>query len=317
MPTEDFGAYTQGLTANTQVSSTYEGRHITLLEEELAHVNNGTGYPIKGQPVVWGSVGLQGVGVLMNITPTAVTDLCVIDTEGIWNLTVTATDDAVGAGGVVVGGDILYINTSTCVISKINNTATQIPFGLALGGLAQDVTAVIAVKVHYDPSLDTADRMYKTVATGGLGKRWTGLLEAGASEGVCEYLDAQVDGLQTGGIYGWGFWMELQATFTSNGSLLVAQDIGIYDAGATIVGNARIVMTQMMAPLAAAPATFHWFRLNLAAAGGAATAVFATANFASIGYAPDVVINNANKLGNVPLFDDAGLGLCYVEVFSA
>ena len=75
----------------------------------------------------------------------------------------------------------------------------------------------------------------------------------------------------------------------------------------------------MQAILAEDPATsFHWFRLNLAAAGGAADAIFATANFASMAYTADAVDNaGANKLGNVALFQDAGLGICYVEVFSA
>ncbi|MCK5018850.1 MAG: hypothetical protein KAS32_17440, partial [Candidatus Peribacteraceae bacterium] len=79
------------------------------------------------------------------------TDLIAVDTEGIWNLTVLATDDAAGAGGVVRAGDPLYISTTTALISKIRNLVTQIPFGYALGGIAQDQSEVIAVKVHWDP----------------------------------------------------------------------------------------------------------------------------------------------------------------------
>ena len=75
----------------------------------------------------------------------------------------------------------------------------------------------------------------------------------------------------------------------------------------------------MQAILAETPATsFHWFRLNLAAAGGTATAVIAAANPESVGFVIDAVDNGgANKIGNVPLFDIVGHGIGFVEVFSA
>ena len=140
MPTEDWGLYEQGLTTGTQVSSTYEGRHITATAAELNH-GNVLGVVTKGYPVIFGinAATAHGVGVAFN-TEVAGTDLIAVDTEGIWNLTVTATDDAAGAGGVVRAGDPLYINTATARISKSRPLVTQIPFGYALGGLAQDVT---------------------------------------------------------------------------------------------------------------------------------------------------------------------------------
>ena len=42
MPTQDFGVYPDSLTAGTQVSSTYEGRHITIREDEVIHAPNNT-----------------------------------------------------------------------------------------------------------------------------------------------------------------------------------------------------------------------------------------------------------------------------------
>ncbi len=150
MPTEDWGLYEQGLTTGTQVSSTYEGRHITATAAELNHGNQTV--VTKGYPVIFGinAASAYGVGVAFN-TEVAGTDLIAVDTEGIWNLTVLATDDAAGAGGVVRAGDPLYISTTTALISKIRNLVTQIPFGYALGGIAQDQSEVIAVKVHWDP----------------------------------------------------------------------------------------------------------------------------------------------------------------------
>lgn len=148
MPTQDWGVYPDSLTRGTEVSSTSEGRHITAMASEL---NHGTGLAVvtKGYPVVFGTVaGNHGVGIAFN-TEVAGTDLISVDTEGIWNLQVQASDDL--GNSLVTGGDPLFINTTTCVISKIRNNATQIPFGYALGQVNGGDADVIAVKVHWDP----------------------------------------------------------------------------------------------------------------------------------------------------------------------
>ena len=148
MPTQAFGVYAAEGTLGDQVSSTYEGRHVTLLASEINHGNVLT-VVTKGYPVIFGTVaGNHGVGIALN-TEVAGTDLIAIDTEGIWDVSVVATDDV--AGSLVTGGDPLYINTTTAVVSKIRNLVTQIPFGYALGQVASGATAVIAVKVHWDP----------------------------------------------------------------------------------------------------------------------------------------------------------------------
>jgi len=147
MPTQDFGVYPDSLTAGTEVSSTYEGRHVTVTAAELL-TSDGSGIATKGLPCVFGLIaGNQGVGVCF--ATGTLTDLIAIDTEGIWNLSVVATDD--GGAMLVSGGDPLYIHRTTGVISKIRNNATQIPFGYALGQITAGATAVIAVKVHWDP----------------------------------------------------------------------------------------------------------------------------------------------------------------------
>jgi len=104
----------------------------------------------KGYPVIFDIVaGAHGVGVAFN-TEVAGTDLIAVDTEGIWNLSVVSSDDA--GNSLVVAGDPLYINTTTAVISKIRNNATQIPFGYALcQGNGDGAAHTLAVKVHWDP----------------------------------------------------------------------------------------------------------------------------------------------------------------------
>ena len=159
MPTQAFGLYPAEGTLGDQVSSTYEGRHVTLHASEI---NHGSQLVVtKGYPVVFGTIaGNHGVGIAFN-TEVNPTDLIAIDTEGIWNVSVVANDD-LGAS-LVTGGDPLYINTTTCVVSKIRNNATQIPFGYALGQVTAAATAVIAVKVHWDPRshwLEDLERLY-------------------------------------------------------------------------------------------------------------------------------------------------------------
>lgn len=139
------GVYEANLVAGDQVSSTYEGRHLTFLESELTHPYHADGFVDVGDPVVMGE---NIVGVAFKSAAVA-TDLIAIDTEGIWNLSVVATNNA---GNIaVVAGDALFINKSTCIISKNFNKNVSVFFGYALGAVASGQTAVIAVKVHWSP----------------------------------------------------------------------------------------------------------------------------------------------------------------------
>ena len=287
------------------------------MESDLIHPTHTDGMADHGDPVVFGATGLQSVGVVVGPSAAVAADEVTVDTEGIWGIDVYAQDDA--GGSAVAGGDLLYISTTApAVVSKISNQATQIPFGYALGIITTPGNIeVIAVKVHFDPSLDNAKRTYITVATGAYvyGKHHTSIFAGGESTGL-EYFDQQVTGLQTGELYGLGTWMELAVGFTSDGSLLVAHEIGIYDAGATIVGNARVVMQQIQGILGAAPNSLHIWRINIAAAGGAVTAVMAAANPTSVGFVAGVGVASA-KNGNVPLFDIVGTGVCWVRTYAA
>jgi len=166
------GLYTAALDAGTEVSSTYEGRHLTVLETELIHPNHADDLVDKGDPVIVVLAGVtphttkaHAVGVALQ-SASATTDYIAVDTEGIWNLNVNADDDSGGATGAVNPGDPLYISDDSAasddsshdgvgdaVLSKIKNRNTQVPFGYALGQIDATAYGVIAVKVHWDPSI--------------------------------------------------------------------------------------------------------------------------------------------------------------------
>jgi len=144
MPSTGIGVYggSAVLTENDEISSTYEGRHITVNETDITGKEDT--YIVKGHPCV---VGEHIVGVAFN-TGTVADELISIDTEGIWALKVYATDEL---GNVaVVAGDELYIDRTTALISKNNNKNTHTLFGYALGNVPAGATPyVIAVKVHW------------------------------------------------------------------------------------------------------------------------------------------------------------------------
>jgi len=143
-----YGVYVAG-TAGDEVSSTYEGRHLTFSESQLTHPDN-SGEEVadlvnKGDPVLVGDI----VGVALKSGVTANTELISIDTEGIWQLSVVAEDED---GDVAVAvGDVIYINKSDAILSKIANKNTHQRFGYALYPINSGVTDVIPVKVHWNP----------------------------------------------------------------------------------------------------------------------------------------------------------------------
>ena len=143
MPSTGIGVYPGSATAveNDEVSSTYEGRHLTFLASDITGHEHAVA--TKGHPVV---VGEHIVGVSFQ-TEVAAGDYITIDTEGIWNLSVVATDQ--DGNNAVVAGDELFIHRTTAIISKNNNKNTHTRFGYALGGIAAGSTYVIAVKVHW------------------------------------------------------------------------------------------------------------------------------------------------------------------------
>ena len=148
-----------GKAAGEEASSTYEGRHLTILESELRHPYHADGFVDKGDPVIHTTTTGHVVGVAFT-SAAAATDYIAIDTEGFWYLTVRGFGDAaasdlqnIGTAATVNPGDQLYINITTDTtyagtISKISDFETQVPFGYALDGVVSGTSEVIAVKVH-------------------------------------------------------------------------------------------------------------------------------------------------------------------------
>ena len=145
-------------TAGAEISSTYEGRHITLYESLLSHPADDDGYVQKGDPIVCGNI----VGVALR-TATSGNDQIAIDTEGIWALSVYGLDDE-GNSDVAVG-DVIYAARSDATLSKISSHTTNVPFGIALmsNTLGAGAADVIAVKVHWDFWFD----VYRDYLAGG------------------------------------------------------------------------------------------------------------------------------------------------------
>jgi len=297
-----YGVYpvADALDVGDEISSTYEGRHITLLESDLVHPTHADGFVDKADPVVSATGKPDIVGVALK-SAAAATDKIAIDTEGIWNLDVVAANDA---GNVAVaGGDVIYINTTTAVLSKISNQATQVVFGVALGIIDSGSTEAIAVKVHRDPSLDNAKRTYYTVTSGAYtyGKHHTSVFAGGQSTGL-EYFDQAVTGTQTGPLYGMGTWMELAAGYTTIASITVCFEVGLYDAGATLTLGTVIGM-QMQIQVASQPANFYLFRVN-GTNGYPIDAMFVVGNPDSLGWVAGA--ETATYSGSIPFYSWGG-----------
>jgi len=154
MPTYSSTGYINGLTAGSQVSSTYEGRHILVKEQDCTHPSHADVYVDKGDPIIANDLGqanMNIVGVALN-SAAATTDQIAVDTEGIWNLAVVPYND--DGNSDLVFGDQVFIATATGILSKIRNANTNRPFGYALNWttVAGSATAVVvAVKVHWAP----------------------------------------------------------------------------------------------------------------------------------------------------------------------
>ena len=166
MPGLQVGVYPGELAAGTQVSSTYEGRHLTVLESEIIHPFRASTFVNKGDPVLLCRTAVPATyGVAVGVafaTATVATDLIAIDTEGIFNLTVFAQNDA-GAVNIEIGDELFIHDGSTgaatlnglgdAEISRISTRVTQVHLGYALGRMVAGSSGQIAVKVHFDPSV--------------------------------------------------------------------------------------------------------------------------------------------------------------------
>ncbi len=133
--------YNQYAQVGEEVSSTYEGRHVSVLESNLVHVDNGGGFVDKGQPVSFG-LGWNGAGVGIALkSATSATEFVPVDTEGIWRCSVYAEF------GMIVG-QVVFITSAGVLVDMPPDPECHI-FGYALQPIAAGNTEVIAVKVHW------------------------------------------------------------------------------------------------------------------------------------------------------------------------
>ena len=126
--------------AGEEISSTFEGRHVQVMESDLVHPFHADGLVDKGDPVAL----FDGVGVALNSAESAA-DVITVDTEGVWRLSVTNT--GVNNFGNITVGQVVFINVAGALTDDWV-TAYAI-FGYALQPITGIGTMVIAVKVHW------------------------------------------------------------------------------------------------------------------------------------------------------------------------
>jgi hypothetical protein len=293
-----------------EISSTYEGRHVTL-PAELINSPTGGGVVVAKDPVTFGTVS-DGWGVGVAFNAGTATDQISIDTEGIWCLDVVAVDDA-GNSAVRIG-DPIFINRTTCVLSKMRNQATHIPFGYALDTIDTGVTAGIAVKVHWDLH-DLVVGMWSTVTSGSFGWSFRGVLTDGQSEGVGGYVQGDLYGTATDNTYGFGSWLNLQAGYdaANAGYTHAPFEGGIWSADAQPLMYASYA-GQYHAILAGQPSNLYAWRLNST---HRVDALIQAANLEAVGYVAGVA-TLSNKVGDLPLAEiAAGVGVRWVRLYDA
>lgn len=145
--------------AGKEVSSTDEGRHVSLPESYMIHPYHSDGLVDGKDPVL---VGDNIVGVAFS-SAAANTDVIAFDTEGIWALNVlgSISDGSVdGAAWALAAGDPVYINRTAgtvgapYMLSGQDDPHNFVPFGYLLTPVAADklVPTVASVKVHGAPN---------------------------------------------------------------------------------------------------------------------------------------------------------------------
>jgi hypothetical protein len=297
-----------GRSAGEEISSTYEGRHLSVLESAMVHPTHADGFVDGGDPVL---IGNETVGVAFT-SASAATDYIAVDTEGIWALVVLGTDD--GGNSAVAEGDEIYINRTTAVLSKISNFATHQPFGYALSPAdAGSTTTVVAVKVHFDIGVLNQTLNYANTTSGSYGLGLYTYLAGGATEGLTAYFEGHLTAAQTGNIYGLGSWINVDSTNLMSANIMTPFEGGIWAGTAQAAG--RVVFAgQHHAILTSAPATsLHAWRLNSTQT---VTAVIAAANPGTVGYVASGA-ETSTMVGAVPLFDIVGAGVVWVRLYDA
>lgn len=133
--------YTIESAAGNEQFPVNEADVITLVESSLTHPSHADGLVNAGDPVICGAIA----GIALK-SAVANTDMIPVKRTGIWSLTVTAQNGS-GNSNVAVG-EVAYIATDTCIISKIT---TGRPFGIFLNAMTGSATpGVLPVLVEPD-----------------------------------------------------------------------------------------------------------------------------------------------------------------------
>jgi len=312
------GVYPGALGAGTEVSSTMEGRHLTVYEEELIHPYHADGFVDKGEPVILCDAGVpatygKAVGVAFS-SGSAVSDLIAIDTEGIWNLTVYGKDD--NGDRAVEIGDALYIRAGNLVgaadadgtgdgeISKISESDMQVFFGYALGSIVAGGSGVIAVKIHWGiGSIFTAHDL-RAIEANERGSRQRAIAATPAMDdgyGVWES-QLEVTGLATGGIFERSDWINLGDSATVPAYMFIHTD-GVHDGGA-ILTTAAIAWAKYTCMLATNPAWNSLWELNFDGANSVIDSIFNCNNY-ELALAHQAATPTDPATGSIPFCSNA------------
>lgn len=328
MPGITVGVYAGEQTAGTQVSSTYEGRHLTVREDELIHPYRIGGLVNKGDPVIVCDAGVPGsyghaIGVALK-TALATSDMIAIDTEGIWNLTVYGEDD--NGDRAIEIGDPLFIRAGSlpgaasgggvgdAEISRISEGTNQIPFGYALGSMVLNGSGVMAVKLHWGLDTITCSHNLRVLGANDRGSRQRAFVATPAMTDGYGVWESQLDvtGLATGSIAERSDWINFGDAATIPAYCFVHTD-GVYDGGATLT-TADIAWAKYTCMLATNP---HWcsiWELNFDGAHSEIDSIFNCNNMIlALGYQAGTPTKAA--VGSIPFCSDAHGGLRYIYLY--
>ncbi len=310
-----------------QISSTYEGRHVTLYGDNISHGSQ-VSYVTKGYGVWFGSA----VGMPFDTQTAALGNpLMAIDTEGIWCVDVHAAND--GGDEAVIPGNPLYINTTTGQVSKIRDNSTQLPFGYALGNVTSGAIERIAVKVHWDPISHTLlddellyfgdgkdytmewNETFFSVAGAAVSKvigEEFAISAAALADGYgFKETNFNVAGPATGSTAGDSTWLNLGADFVAAAGILTPHTDGIYQAaGATVTLGLVALGGKFTDQMSAAPAEYSLWNLNLTQT---MDALYVVNNPTLMGYLGTAA---TGPVGSLPFFATGGTPK-YIMLYSA
>ncbi len=313
-----------------EISSTYEGRHVTLYGDNIEHGSQ-VSYVTKGYGV-WFEAA---VGMPFATQTAALGNLLMtMDTEGIWCVDVKGEND--GGDEAVAVGQALYINTTTGLVSKIRDNSTQLPFGYALGIVGSGSTERVAVKVHWDPISHTVldvEKFYfgdgndytmqwnetfmaivASAASKIIGEEFAIAVPALADGYGFKETNFNVSGAATGYTCGDSTWLNLEATYVAliGGGVVTPHTDGIYMTPAATITGAWVALggkfTDQMDE--SDMAWYTMWNLNLTQT---MDAIYEVNNPALLGY---VATPATGAIGSIPFFSTGGAGMKYIMLYS-